>query len=363
MTRTLVIETAGNLWGSERALLDLLGAMDKTQVAVCCPPGRPLVAELEARGIRVLPHFVYALHLRSRWRRVQAVLGILRACAAFRPDVLYLNQSGAYRMALPAAVLFGLPMIAHIRIFEDAAYLAAQRPSPRRLRGIIAISSAIERHIRSFPALARIAVDKVYDAYAAKRLADGKPGASESRIACVGRLVPIKGQDILIGAMELLARKRPDVRCLIVGESHEDFAQQIQAQASQGPAAPNIEFSGFVHDILPLLRTTSVLVCPSHQEPLGRVIFEAWDAGALPVVFAGSGGAAEIVAAAAGGVLYDRQEPQDLAEALDLALNLAPEERQRLIDNGRAWMAENCDPATYGAAISRILSRPAGGGR
>ena len=32
-----------------------------------------------------------------------------------------------------------------------------------------------------------------------------------------------------------------------------------------------------------------VLACPSHREPLGRVVFEAWDAGAVPVVFAGAG--------------------------------------------------------------------------
>jgi hypothetical protein len=43
--------------------------------------------------------------------------------------------------------------------------------------------------------------------------------------------------------------------------------------------------------------TCSMPVCPSHMELLGRVIFEAWDVGAVPVAFSGSGGAAEIVAA------------------------------------------------------------------
>jgi glycosyltransferase involved in cell wall biosynthesis len=86
------------------------------------------------------------------------------------------------------------------------------------------------------------------------------------------------------------------------------------------------------------------------------VIFEAWDAGVVPVVFAGSGGAAEVVAAADGGILYEAQEPQSLARALERAVSLTREEAERLVRNGRAWMAHNCNPVTYADVISSILS-------
>src|SRR4051794_23950073 len=59
MTRVLVIEAAGNLWGSERSLLDMISGTQGIEVTVCCPPGRPLLAELEKRGIRSIPTFVY----------------------------------------------------------------------------------------------------------------------------------------------------------------------------------------------------------------------------------------------------------------------------------------------------------------
>ena len=111
---------------------------------------------------------------------------------------------------------------------------------------------------------------------------------------------------------------------------------------------------------LSLLQTCSVLVCPSHSEPLGRVIFEAWDAGAVPVAFSGSGGAAEIVAAANGGILYEEQTPESLAFALRDALELDQEQRARLIRNGRSWMARNCGPETYGEALSTILTGACG---
>jgi glycosyltransferase involved in cell wall biosynthesis len=85
------------------------------------------------------------------------------------------------------------------------------------------------------------------------------------------------------------------------------------------------------------------------------VIFEAWDAGAVPVAFAGSGGAAEIIKAADGGILYETQEPGSLATALRDALTMDPQQAGRLVDNGRSWMAQNCDPEKYGKAVSTIL--------
>ena len=112
---------------------------------------------------------------------------------------------------------------------------------------------------------------------------------------------------------------------------------------------------GFVADIFPMLTTCSVLVCASHREPLGRVILEAWDAGVIPVVFSGSGGAAEIVAAADAGILYHEQNPASLAGALGRAFELNASEREQLVHRGRAWTQNNCRLETYGRAITSIF--------
>jgi len=351
LVRVLVVETAGNLWGSERALLDLIRVLPKASVAVCCPPGMPLNAELEKLGILILPYFVYELHRKSKWRRLQAAVGVFRACMDFRPDVIYLNQSGSYRVVLPAATVLDLPVVAHVRIFEDAAYLAKQRPSQRRLRGVIAISSAVAAEIGRFPQLERIPIHTMYDAYIPSAASFSGSERMQNRIACVGRLVPIKGQDVLVSALRTMNGSNGRVECLFAGAGDEAFVQQLKQTAHGGDS---IRWLGFVQDVTLLLRTCSVLVCPSHSEPLGRVIFEAWDAGAVPIAFAGSGGAAEIIAAAQGGILYDEQTPQSLAMALKTALYLDGEQRTKLIDNGRTWMAEHCDSQKYGESISNI---------
>ena len=61
MIRILIVEPAGGLWGSERALLDLIEAVPHLEIAVCCPPQTRLEAELKKRGVCVLPHFIAGL--------------------------------------------------------------------------------------------------------------------------------------------------------------------------------------------------------------------------------------------------------------------------------------------------------------
>ena len=354
MTRVLVVEAAGNLWGSERALLDLLEGLNARDVGVCLPSGTPLEAELRKRNVKTYPYLLRELHLRPRWRRAQAALGVLRACLEHRPGLLYLNQAGVFRVVKPAADLFRLGIVAHVRIFEDVSYLGSCAPSSGRLRGIVAISKAIADEVRGHRNLASFPLCTIYDAYASapptkQSYVRLKPGV----IACVGRIVPIKGQDILVRALPRVREAYPDVSCLIIGDGDSDYIRRTKEHA-RGLGSV-ISWTGYRSDIVSLLRECAVLVCPSSREPLGRVIFEAWEAGAVPVAFRGSGGAGEVMAAAHGGVLYDAQEPASLADAIIAALSLADGERSRLIGNGRAWLAANCEPAAYGSALGRFF--------
>jgi len=362
MTRALVVEGAGNLWGSERALLDLLAGMPPGTAAVCCPPDRPLNAELEKRAIRMFPYYIDELHRKSKWHRGLAALGVLRACFEFKPDTIYLNQSGAYKVALPAATMLNIPIVAHIRIFEDVAYLARQRPDPSRLRALIAISGAIGDEIRRFEEFSAIPRFQIYDAYSPScgSSPEAAPKRKANRIACVGRLTPIKGQDILIAALRLIKDRKRTVDCLIAGRGSDAFVGVLKQAAAGAGVESSIQWLGFVRNMVPLLESCAVLACPSHREPLGRVILEAWDAGAVPVVFSGSGGAAEIVAAAEGGILYDRQTPESLAVALQEAFDLDPCRAAELVSNGRSWMARNCDQRTSSQVVLTILSAACG---
>lgn len=361
MTRVLIIEPAGNLWGSERALLGFAGWMPGMEVAVCCPPRSAIIPELERRSIRVFPFFIAGLHEKGRLQRVKAAIGVVRACLQFRPDVIHLNQAGCYQVALPAALLFSLPIIVHVRIYDDVAYLASRRRNPRWLRGIVAISESIAQQLRSQSALSDIPQHVLYDSYAVSQSPARSNGAESKRdrITCVGRIAPIKGQDLLIEAVHRLAAKGTAIDCLLIGDGPSDFVQKLKTAAAVGPGARCFHWLGIREDVLSLMATCAVLVCPSHKEPLGRVILEAWDAGAIPVACRTSAGAAEIISAGDGGLLYAEQSVESLSNAILEALRLPRERAVELIGNGRSWMSRHCDPATYGATIAKIFGEAA----
>lgn len=356
--KLLVLESAGNLWGSERVLLDMLASLEGMDVAVCCPPATPIVAELAHRQIRVFETFIERLHEKSRFTRLAALLGLIRACAAYRPDVLYLNQAGCYQIARAAARLFRIPIVVHVRIFEDAEYLARLAPANDELHGIIAISQAIAEEIAKYPSLRGLPVHTIYDAYASPNGADAGPDMSSPgsppQIACVGRMVPIKGQDVLLEALVWRRARGLATRCAMVG-SGEEFWAELQRKSAALGLTDSVAWLGFQHEPLRTLRQCSVLVVPSHREPLGRVVFEAWDTGCVPVVFAGSGGAAEVLTASQGGILYPRQTAEDLGEAIERALTLSPEDRAGFIRRGQEWMNEHCAPASHASAMRKVF--------
>lgn len=381
--RVLIIEPSGNLWGSERALLDLIRSQPDIDLAVCCPPGKPLCAELRKLKVRTYETLIDDLHRKSSVHKLIAAWAILRACLLFRPDIIYLNQAGVYKIAWPAAFLLALPIVAHVRIFEDCKYLARKRVG--KLRGIVAISKAVEEEVRKYGSLDSVPVERLYDAYLPVTQEKTTPSTKiRNRVIFLGRLVPIKGCHILIEAsllvekylrlaLEKIATESDlnirndnrkgscsEVICVIVGEGAEEYTSDLRNTANASSNATRIEWKGFQRDVTSAMEACSVLVCPSYREPLGRVIFEAWDAGVLPIAFAGSGGAAEVVAASGGGLLYSTQEPNALAATIAHAITMEEAERIEMVNKGRSWMAINCNLETYGARLTTFLKEASG---
>ncbi|SMF59483.1 Glycosyltransferase [Alteromonadaceae bacterium Bs31] len=99
-------------------------------------------------------------------------------------------------------------------------------------------------------------------------------GCNESTfvIGGVGRLSQSKGWDILIEAFKKAGLENAIL--VLVGDGSE--AKNLKKLAGQ---APTIQFLGFKHNIKDYYAAFDVFVCPSREEPMGRVILEAMDAG------------------------------------------------------------------------------------
>jgi glycosyltransferase involved in cell wall biosynthesis len=358
--RALIIEPSGNLWGSERVLLDFLrqAINSEWQLAVCCPLSTPIIPHLSAIGVRVFPTFIANLHLKPRAYRALAIFRLLAAVWRFQAKLIYVNQAGATRIALAVGRLLRVPVVTHVRLVEDVTYIKRLNADARYLPKIICISKFILSLFGSNIDQTQTAM--IYDPYA---LANNRSWHAPVKrpnqiltVCCVGRLTAIKGQDVLLHAIALLKSEGFAVRLLILGEAPpgDQFVEKLKKLAEVLGITDVITWLGYREDVFSSVQGCDVQVCPSHSEPLGRVLFEAWDAGILPIAWRGSGGSAEVIESSGGGLLYDEQSGESLAGALRLASDIKIDVRRELIGRGREWVSRNCDPKMFASAMFNL---------
>ena len=356
--RVLVVDPSGNLWGSERAMLDLCEGLRHTPwtAALCCPPNTPLLEPAGDVFDEIYPFMIANLHRKTRLWRGVAIVQIARAIRKFRPDLIYVNQAGATKISLVAAHLGNCPVVSHVRLLEDVDYLAPLTSNPR-LQNLICISEFIRAAFRSkLRSENEVKLQMIYDGYKSTRNTPAKTQQANV-VAMVGRFVEVKGQDILLESIPHVRKHFPNINFRIVGQSKQNtaFESQLAESVQRLGLSGVVSLEPFASDIWPCLESADFLLCPSRVEPLGRVIFEAWDAGIVPISYRGSGGPGETIAAADAGVLYDEPTPECLADAIVKAYRIPIKERAHMIQRGRDWMAREIESVEYARRVAGVF--------
>jgi glycogen(starch) synthase len=172
-----------------------------------------------------------------------------------------------------------------------------------------------------------------YNASVDRSAVRGRYGVSphEKLVLCVGRLVPQKGIEYLIGAVPMIAQRCPETKLIIVGEGW--LRGHLERVARSTGHQWRITFTGWIpdHELTALLNSADVLVVPSIYEPFGIVALEGMAAG-IPVVASNLGGLAEIVEHDRTGILAYSRNPDSIAWAIDRVLS----------DRGHSeWLVQN----------------------
>lgn len=103
------------------------------------------------------------------------------------------------------------------------------------------------------------------------------PGDGALNILAAGRLVPIKGFDVLIRAIALVKHRHPTVRLTICGEGPE--RPVLEGLIRSLGLQDNVELVGYVSCIRPFLDACRLFVLSSYAESYGAVLVEALAAG------------------------------------------------------------------------------------
>jgi len=138
----------------------------------------------------------------------------------------------------------------------------------------------------------------------------------ERMILFVGRMEPLKGLDVLLGAAARLDDE-PAFRVLVVGGdgNASDELRHLKGLSADLGIADRVSFTGPIgHDILPLYyNAADVCVVPSYYESFGLVALEAMACG-TPVVASRVGGLSVTVRDGETGYLVPHHSPQPFAE-------------------------------------------------
>jgi sugar transferase (PEP-CTERM/EpsH1 system associated) len=133
-------------------------------------------------------------------------------------------------------------------------------------------------------------------------------------IGTVGRLDPIKDQQLLIRSFAQVAMKYPRLHLLIIGDG--PCREDLERLAKDLGVSNNVLFSGMRHDVPELLKLLDIFVLPSLFEGISNTILEAMATG-IPVVATRVGGNPELVVDGETGYLAPKQDIDALAKALE----------------------------------------------
>ncbi len=149
-------------------------------------------------------------------------------------------------------------------------------------------------------------------------------GLTERNIVLyVGRIEPLKGLDILIGALAYI-EDIPDIRLVVVGGSPgtDDEMGRLKALSRELGVADHVTFTGAVnHAQLPqYYNAADVFVLPSYHESFGLVALEAMACG-TPVVASRVGGLTSFVSDGVTGYLIPWHCPEPFARRIEMLLS------------------------------------------
>ncbi|MBO4602200.1 MAG: glycosyltransferase [Salinivirgaceae bacterium] len=158
----------------------------------------------------------------------------------------------------------------------------------------------------------------------------GKP-----KISIIGAVSPHKAQDEAVKAFKILKKNGTEMELFIVGWHNEknDYYQKLRELAVD----TNVHFIQFLEDVNSIYSETDiVLVCSC--ESFGRVAIEAMKH-SIPVVAANVGGSVELIKNGYNGYLYEKNNPEDLANKIMLLQN--PDIRNEMGHNGYMFATGN----------------------
>lgn len=226
------------------------------------------------------------------------------------------------------------------KLNEAQAGICSSRAVYRALDEAIAIDLVIER-----PGIEPLEAPSI-----TKEVARGSLGVppDAKHIVGLGRLVPERGFDALLGAMESILAEFSDVHVSIAGAGPQ--ADDLKKAVAALPNPGQVKLVGHVENKAAFLHSADLVVVPSRRAGTSMVALEAMSLG-LPVLVRNTGGLPELIDPDISGMVFESDETlgETISEMLGLPLTL-----QTLGSAARVRVEEHFNLTRHAESIARL---------
>ncbi|OCH61299.1 hypothetical protein A6D98_01705 [Aliivibrio fischeri] len=302
----LYLSECNDMGGAEHSLYRLMkGASDKGHQIYLASPEKGRLTEL-CKDIDVI-HFDYDFKKIKDVNNLSLLKQIFRFvlkfkffCIKNKIDIVHSNtvRTRFYLMFL-TFFCWNIKTVAHVRDIQCNKY---QKLLVKLIDNTIVISDAVYKSLEIFD---NNKINRIYNGVEDLSTYKGNLNIKKDYsihentkiIGMVGRIEEWKRQDLFIDSALDILKKRNDCVFFIVGDcikvEHKQYKDKIFNQVSQLESG-SIYFTGHVENPFDYIKEFDLLVCPSNQEPFGRVVIEAMSL-SKPVIGSNNGGLIEII--------------------------------------------------------------------
>jgi glycosyltransferase involved in cell wall biosynthesis len=201
---------------------------------------------------------------------------------------------------------------------------------------IIVVSEKTKKDLRSIkPSEKSIIVPNGIDF---QEIMSINPEIEKSDVIYAGRLIKDKNVELLINAVNILKEKKPDIKCLIIGEGPEK--KELIELSNKLGIQKNVIFKGFLDNtncLFKYMKSSGVFVLPSRREGFGMVVIEA-NACGLPVIVVNHkmNAAIDLVIPKLNGFIAEPSE-NDIAEKIVISLENKEKMEEKCIEMSRKY--------------------------
>jgi glycosyltransferase involved in cell wall biosynthesis len=359
VTDVLNVQKVSGISGSEAHLLSVLPLLRERGW-----DARMLVLHEGEPGAREFVEAMRARDVPTETMRMRFDLDptVPARLARRRPTILHTHLVHADVLGLPAGALARVPVRVSTKhgfneFRANRLIAAADRAAARFADRQIAISHGLARYLAQTQGFDEDDFAVVH--YGIEAGSEPSPPPAPTRLCAVGRLIPIKGFDLLLHAFAIARAELPELTLEIAGAGPLDA--ELRAAAPEG-----VTFLGRVAPVSEVYERNAIVVIPSRGEGFGMVALEAAERGRAAIV-SDVGGLPEIVADGETGVVVPTEDAEALARALvvlardpELVRQYGHAARRRALDQFSAGAAADGVEAVYRNLLhKRSIAAPA----